>query len=90
MEYEEIKELSFKPKINEKSKKIVSRKTSPKVEDRLIFYGNQKRQNYLISKINQDLKNTMENSYTPKIDEVSRFIAESNKKNRKKKIYRKY
>ena len=84
LEYEKTKELSFHPKINANSKKMAERKNSLKVEDRLIFYGNQKKQNNLISKINQDLKNTMEYTYSPKIDEVSRFIAETNRKNRNK------
>ena len=87
LENEEIKELSFIPKINRKSKQIASRKNSPKVEDRLLSFGEQKKQKYLISKINQDLKNTIENTFSPKINEVSRYIAETNRKNRIKKVY---
>ena len=84
---EENKELLLKPKIDENSEKIIKRLRSnddknERVEERLINYGNNKRQKHLIQYVNKDLQNQVKNPYSPHINKTSREIAEKNKQNR--------
>ena len=84
---EENKELLLKPKIDENSRRIIKRMRDNddgknRVEERLINYGNNKRQKHLIEYANKDLQNQIQNPFTPKINKISREIAEKNKQNR--------
>ena len=84
---EENKELLLKPKIDENSRRIIKRirdndDEKNRVEERLINYGNNKRQKHLIEYANKDLQNQIQNPFTPKINKISREIAEKNKRNR--------
>ena len=84
---EENKELLLKPKIDENSRRIIKRirdndDEKNRVEERLINYGNSKRQKHLIEYANKDLQNQVQNPFTPKINKISREIAEKNKQNR--------
>ena len=53
-----------------------------KVEERLINYGNTKKQKHLIQYANKDLQNQLNNPFRPTINKTSREIAEKNKQNR--------
>ena len=84
---EENKELILIPKINENSRRIVEKMRiyddeENKVEERLINYGNNKKQKHLIEHANKDLQNQINNPFRPEINKMSRKIAEKNKQNR--------
>jgi hypothetical protein len=86
---EENKEMIFHPKINENSRRIVEELRNKeleedKVEDRLINYGNNKKQKHTIQHANSEIRNKTQIpcSFKPKISPNSRILAEENKKNR--------
>ena len=84
---EEDKELLLKPQIDENSRRIIERIRSnedvrDKVEERLINYGNNKKQKHLIEYANKDLQNQVINPFRPTINKTSRDLAEKNKQNR--------
>ena len=84
---EENKDLLLKPKIDENSRRIIKRMRDNEnekntVEERLINYGNNKRQKHLMEYANKDLQNQLQNPFSPKINKISREIAEKNKRNR--------
>ena len=77
---EEDKELLLRPKIDKNSRLIVEKLRSNydernKVEDRLINYGNDKKQKHLIEYANKDLRNQINNSFRPTINKTSRELA---------------
>ena len=80
----------FSPEINNNSKKIYQKNyyltNNPKVEDRLINYGNKLNQKKLNEKTNILLNNIHNNSFSPKIDNFSRYIAENTKSERINKL----
>ena len=79
----------FSPEINNNSKKIYQKyylTNNPKVEDRLINYGNKLNQKKLNEKTNILLNNIHNNSFSPKIDNFSRYIAENTKSERINKL----
>ena len=80
----------FSPEINKNSEKIFKKNyyliNNQKVEDRLISYGNKLNQKILNEKTNILLNNIKENSFSPKIDNHSRHIAENFKKERINKL----
>ena len=81
---EENKEMYFNPKINMNSRKIVERirnsTNREKVEERLINFGNNKKQKYLFELTNNDIRS--QSPFTPKINRKSRAIADKKKKYR--------
>ena len=84
---EEDKELLLKPQIDKNSRRIIERLRSnederDKVEERLINYGNNKKQKHLIEYANKDLQNQVVNPFRPTINKTSRELAEKNKQNR--------
>ena len=84
---EENKEMIFHPKINENSRRIVEELRNKeleedKVEDRLINYGNNKKQKHIIQHANSEIRNKTQSPFRPKINSNSRILAEKNKKNR--------
>ena len=84
---EEDKELLLKPQIDENSRRIIERIRSnedviDKVEERLINYGNNKKQKHLIEYANKDLQNQVDSPFRPTINKTSRELAEKNKQNR--------
>ena len=80
----------FSPDINNNSKKILQKNNNlfynQKVEDRLINYGNKLNQKILNEKTNIILKDIKDNSFSPKIDSLSRHIAENIKSERINKL----
>ena len=89
----ENKEMIFHPKINENSRRIVEELRNKeleedKVEDRLINYGNIKKQKHTIQHANREIRNKTQSPcpFKPKINANSTIIAEENKKNRIKEI----
>ena len=84
---EENKELLLRPNIDKNSRRIIERMRRnedeiDKVEERLINYGNNKRQKHLIEYANKDLQNQVHNPFRPHINQTSRELAEKNKQNR--------
>ena len=84
---EENKELLLRPNIDKNSRRIIERMRRnedeiDKVEERLINYGNNKRQKHLIEYANKDLQNQVHNPFRPHINKTSRELAEKNKQNR--------
>ena len=86
----EKKYSRFTPEINKKSKKIYERSThllpNRKVEDRLIDYGKKLNQKLLSKKTNILLQDIKDNTFTPQIDNFSRYIAENMKSERINKL----
>ena len=80
----------FSPEINKNSEKIFKKNhyliNNQKVEDRLISYGNKLNQKILNKKTDILLNNIKENSFSPKIDNYSRYIAENRKTERINKL----
>ena len=84
---EENKELLLRPQIDKNSRRIIERIRSSdderdRVEERLINYGNNKRQKHLIQYANKDLQNQVNSPFRPQINKISRELAERNKQNR--------
>ena len=89
--YKEKKELfKFSPKINKNSKRIIENnknlRNNQKVEDRLLNYGNIITKKKLNAKTNFLLKDIKNNSFSPKIDNFSKYIAQNMKTERINRI----
>ena len=82
---EEEKELKFHPEINSLSKKLVMKSNEP-IEDRLIKYGNEKKQKNLKEQNNKQMKEQEKNTFQPKIPESSKKLSIIKKKKRLEEI----
>jgi len=82
---EEEKELKFHPEINSLSKKLIMKSNEP-IEDRLIKYGNEKKQKNLKEQNNKQMKEQEKNTFQPKIPESSKKLSIIKKKKRLEKI----
>ena len=82
---EEEKELKFHPEINSFSKKLVMKSNEP-IEDRLIKYGNEKKQKNLKEQNNKQMKEQEKNTFQPKIPESSKKLSIIKKKKRLEEI----
>ena len=84
------KYFKFSPDINKNSQKICEKNryllVKKKVEDRLIDYGNKLNQKLLTEKTNILLKDIQNNTFTPQIDNFSRYIADNMKSERINKL----
>ena len=84
------KYFKFSPEINKNSQKICEKNrhllAKKKVEDRLIDYGNKLNQKLLTEKTNILLKDIQNNTFTPQIDNFSRYIADNMKSDRINKL----
>lgn len=82
--------LRFTPEINKNSRRIYEKNkyltNNQKVEDRLIDYGNKLNQKILTEKTNILLKDIKDNTFTPHIDNFSRYIADNMKPERINKL----
>ena len=81
---EEDKDLKFKPEIDKNSRRIMNQITADNscVEERLIYYGNKINQKRIKEKTNILYENSKNNTFAPKIDDFSRFIADKRKNER--------
>ena len=89
--FKEKKEVfKFSPEINKKSKRIIENnkylRNNQKVEDRLLYYGNIITKKKLNAKTNILLKDIKNNSFSPKIDNFSKYIAQNMKTERINRI----
>ena len=86
----EQEHFKFSPQIDKNSKKIFQKNynliTNLKVEDRLISFGNKLKQKILHEKTNFLLNNIKDYSFSPKIDNFSRYIAQNAKSERINKL----
>ena len=82
---EEEKELKFHPEINSLSKKLIMKSNEP-IEDRLIKYGNEKKQKNLKEQNNKQMKEQEKNTFQPKIPESSKKLSIIKKKKRLEEI----
>ena len=82
---EEEKELKFHPEINSLSKKLAMKSNEP-IEDRLIKYGNEKKQKNLKEQNNKQMKEQEKNTFQPKIPESSKKLSIIKKKKRLEEI----
>jgi len=78
---EKKKEITFHPKISEKSKKLVKENRKP-IEDQLIEYGNLQKKNILKKQYERRLNEMKQNTYCPSIDKSSRLLGNINKRKR--------
>ena len=78
---EEKKELTFHPKISEKSRKLVKELDIP-IEDKLIEYGNMKKKNLIKKQYERRLNEMNQITYSPVIDSFSRELGNKMKKKR--------
>ena len=89
--FKEKKEVfKFSPEINKNSKRIIENnknlRNNQKVEDRLLNYGNVITKKKLNAKTNILLKDIKNNSFSPKIDNFSKYIAQNMKTERINRI----
>ena len=87
---EKKEQFKFSPEINKNSKRILENnknmRNSQKVEDRLLNYGNLITKKKLNAKTNILLKDIKNNSFSPKIDNFSKYIAQNMKTERINRI----
>lgn len=87
---EKKEQFKFSPEINKNSKRIIENnkniRNNQKVEDRLLNYGNIMTKKKLNAKTNILLKDIKNNSFSPKIDNFSKYIAQNMKKERINRI----
>ena len=87
---EKEEQFKFSPEINKKSKRIIENnkniRNNQKVEDRLLNYGNIMTKKKLNAKTNILLRDIKNNSFSPKIDNFSKYIAQNMKTERINRI----
>jgi len=85
---EKKEQFKFSPEINKNSKRILEKniRNNQKVEDRLLNYGNIITKKKLNAKTNILLKDIKNNSFSPKIDNFSKYIAQNMKTERINRI----
>lgn len=87
---EKKEQFKFSPEINKNSKKIMENnkniRNNQKVEDRLLYYGNLITKKKLNAKTNILLRDIKNNSFSPKIDNFSKYIARNMKTERINRI----